>query len=317
MKTVNLFFYTGDVWHNAVGNMARQLVARSHATDFEIVFGDTEGDGDLVHYFDSGPAIQGRRPGLMGIHQISPRMPGRMLGDRAPALRRHLGAVVLTTVMAEQVREHNKRVYVIPGCVHERFEPTGVDERIARIGQVPFTVGIVGHQRHGKFDTKGREALENVIGLCPELRYKIVGHGWTDIASEHRALGHDVWLTELQHENMPDFYRDLDALLCLSREEGGGLPILEALACGVPVVSTRVGYADALDFPDFAVHVVDFLDDEFLADAAQIGTQLQFLQKEREDLTRCGAGLAALVADMTWQRCVDRHEAMFREVLGA
>lgn len=315
MKTVNLFFHNGKVWHNAVGDMARQLETRLHTPDFRLIFGEKASDGNLVHYFDAGPAAQAQRPGLMSVHQISPRMPGRMLSDRVPALERHLGVVVLTHAMAEQVRQYNKRVYVIPGGIGECFTPATAEERLARTAREPFTVGLVGHQRHGKFDTKGAEALANVMELCPEYRYRIVGQGWDGFVTHQQGLGRDVRVTGLPYEQMPDFYRGLDVLLCLSREEGGCLPILEALSCGVPIVSTRVGYAEAMDLPDFAMHVVDFVGDQFLADAQQVADQLRFLDKEREGVARGGAGIAALVEELTWQKFADRHEALYQELL--
>lgn len=42
-------------------------------------------------------------------------------------------------------------------------------------------------------------------------------------------------------EEMPDFYRSLDLFVCTSEMEGTPNPVLEAMACGVPVVSTDVG----------------------------------------------------------------------------
>ena len=42
-------------------------------------------------------------------------------------------------------------------------------------------------------------------------------------------------------ENMGDFYRANHVLLCASSHEGGPMPIVEALACGRPVVTTEVG----------------------------------------------------------------------------
>lgn len=42
-------------------------------------------------------------------------------------------------------------------------------------------------------------------------------------------------------EHMGDFYRDNHVLLCASMHEGGPLPVVEALACGRPVISTKVG----------------------------------------------------------------------------
>lgn len=46
--------------------------------------------------------------------------------------------------------------------------------------------------------------------------------------------------------DMVEFYRGLDAYICTSRTEGGPHPLLEASACGVPLISTRVGLAPQL-----------------------------------------------------------------------
>src|SRR5690606_22871264 len=45
----------------------------------------------------------------------------------------------------------------------------------------------------------------------------------------------------LSQEQMADWYRSLDLFLVTALDEGGPLPPLEAMACGVPVVSTDVG----------------------------------------------------------------------------
>jgi glycosyltransferase involved in cell wall biosynthesis len=50
--------------------------------------------------------------------------------------------------------------------------------------------------------------------------------------------------TNLPRSAMPDFYRGLDVLVVCSRSEGGPLPLMEALCCGIPVVTTHVGLAD-------------------------------------------------------------------------
>lgn len=43
------------------------------------------------------------------------------------------------------------------------------------------------------------------------------------------------------YENMYEFYRSIDFLICTSTSEGGPLPVFEAISAGVPVVSTNVG----------------------------------------------------------------------------
>jgi glycosyltransferase involved in cell wall biosynthesis len=62
---------------------------------------------------------------------------------------------------------------------------------------------------------------------------------------------------------IPDYYRALDLYLVTSREEGGPKAVLEALASGTPLVSTRVGLA-----PDIIQHAKNGL----LADIEDVET---------------------------------------------
>lgn len=43
------------------------------------------------------------------------------------------------------------------------------------------------------------------------------------------------------HASMPDYYATIDVYVCPSLHEGTPNPVLEAMACGVPVISTDVG----------------------------------------------------------------------------
>lgn len=43
------------------------------------------------------------------------------------------------------------------------------------------------------------------------------------------------------HEEMPNYYAKIDLLLCASKCEGTPNPVLEAMACGVPIITTNVG----------------------------------------------------------------------------
>lgn len=55
------------------------------------------------------------------------------------------------------------------------------------------------------------------------------------------------------YDTMQDFYDAIDLLVCTSSSEGGPLPVFEAMACGVPVISTDVGLVkECRSVPKFA-----------------------------------------------------------------
>jgi glycosyltransferase involved in cell wall biosynthesis len=55
------------------------------------------------------------------------------------------------------------------------------------------------------------------------------------------------------YATMQDFYDEIDLLVCTSSSEGVPLPVFEAIACGVPVVSTEVGLVkECQSVPTFA-----------------------------------------------------------------
>lgn len=45
----------------------------------------------------------------------------------------------------------------------------------------------------------------------------------------------------IPHDDMPEYYSKIDVLICTSLTEGTPNPVLEAMACGVPIISTDVG----------------------------------------------------------------------------
>ena len=45
----------------------------------------------------------------------------------------------------------------------------------------------------------------------------------------------------VSHDNIPDYFKTIDVYVCASINEGTPNPVLEAMACGVPVISTDVG----------------------------------------------------------------------------
>ena len=54
---------------------------------------------------------------------------------------------------------------------------------------------------------------------------------------------------DFTYETMQQFYDSIDVLVCTSSTDGGPLPPLEAIACGVPAISTDVGNMSDFQIP--------------------------------------------------------------------
>jgi len=113
----------------------------------------------------------------------------------------------------------------------ERFNLSPVPSS-ARRGAI---VGLSGYTYANH--RKGEDLVRGIIASKPGQRaeWRASGRGWP------------VPTKSYSWANMPEFYRELDVLVCPSRVEGGPMPVLEALSCGVRVVvPAGVGIIDEL-----------------------------------------------------------------------
>lgn len=73
--------------------------------------------------------------------------------------------------------------------------------------------------------------------------------GIKDGVVEQGLTDHFHFLPEVPVEDMADWYRVLDLYVAPQRSEGFGLTPIEAMACGVPVIATRVGAFEQIVTP--------------------------------------------------------------------
>jgi len=104
----------------------------------------------------------------------------------------------------------------------------------------PYLLCVSNRKRH-KNEFRVVEAFAKA-GLGAEMHLVFTGNSTTDLA-ECSKRNH---VTSLVHftgvvpeEKLPSLYRGAEALIFPSLYEGFGLPVLEAMACGVPVVTSN------------------------------------------------------------------------------
>ena len=116
------------------------------------------------------------------------------------------------------------------------------------------------------------------------------------------------------HRNIPNpdqlvpFYRALDLYLITSRVEGGPKPLIEAMACGIPVVTTSVGMV-----PD----LVQDGNEALIGDAQDLADRcVEALNKEPLCATLSQNGLH-MVQALDWRRIAQRYEEeLYQPFLG-
>lgn len=194
------------------------------------------------------------------------------------------------------------------GVDPDRFKPS----KIARLTEAdrPLVVGWVGNPNWGNDPIRDAKGLHTILNpALDQLRAEGVN-----------ILAHfaDSTVRMRNRDEMAEYYGEIDVLVCSSEIEGTPNPVLEAMASGVPVVSTRVGIV-----PDvFGPQQTDFILPERSADAT--AAALKKLALDRSILGRLSAENLERIQAWTWaettkgwpdfwQRAAQQHQ--IREAL--
>lgn len=96
---------------------------------------------------------------------------------------------------------------------------------------------VIGWTGNSKFiDSAGDNDMKGVEGILKPAVQELKEEGY-DIELNLA----DRNIKKIPQEEMPKFYNTLSIYVCVSKNEGTPLPVLEAMAMGIPVISTNVG----------------------------------------------------------------------------
>lgn len=195
-------------------------------------------------------------------------------------------------------------------CIKEELHPVLERYGLAH-GQYMLSVGTL----------EPRKKLDQLItayaGLPAQLRalFPLVltgASGWLNdrarpLIERGQAEGWLRYLGFVPQVDLPAIYAGAHAFAMISIYEGFGLPLLEAMASGVPVLTS-----DRSCMPEVTAGAALLVDPD---DVAAIRAQLLRLIEDnlwRSDAKACGLKRAAT---LTWDRCIEQTVEVYRSVV--
>lgn len=198
---------------------------------------------DVVHVHDPGSLIAVASAAPMGASVAT--LHGRPAARLRKYLKRLGGIIAVSEDVASVLRGMSfDPVVITPGVDFEVFHPMDADKCRRELGLDGPVILFVGRLNR----LKGLEyliaAMKKVNECFRNVSLIIVGDGpleklCRELSSAHGIADSVVFKDRVSHKDLPKFYAAADVLVLPSFYESFSMVVLEAMACGCPVVTTR------------------------------------------------------------------------------
>jgi len=240
----------------------------------------------------------------------------RAAGGRAGAsltqmiLRRCHHMTVLSRALADQAVSlgvSEERLSIIPNGVDTgAFAPASSEREpiVLYVGSLIERKGL----RHLL------PAFAGVLECIPEAMLVVIGEGpqKRDLQALAQSIGISgkvTWLPFMQQEDVRRWMQRARVLVLPSTEEGQGVVLLEAMACGTPVVGSRVGGIQDVITPDVGA-LVQPADPDALVRAV-----VALFGDERRWVVSSRAARARAVERYDWDRIACRFIVLYERII--
>jgi glycosyltransferase involved in cell wall biosynthesis len=282
----------------------------------------------LIHSLASTAPLRSRARRVTTIHDLNYKLVPeahfgiRGLGMRVlvPAAVRRSHRIVVDAAstrddLVRHLRTPAAKIDVVPLGVTERapVAPTPAAQLRARfgLGQRAVLLSVSAKRPHKNLE----RLLEAVAGIPPERRPALVLPGYptpheAELRARAAALGLDstvVFPAWLPAQDLEGLYLMADAFVFPSLYEGFGLPVLEAMARGVPVAASRRS-----SLPEVAGAAALLFDPE---DVVEMRTAIERLLGDLAERERLRAAGFERVRGFSWERTAELTLASYERAL--
>jgi len=280
---------------------------------------------DVFHFPFYYPPLRPRCPVTVAIHDVLvlehpewfPRSPVNTLRWLIPAGARRAAAIVtgstsVADAIAERCRVPRDRIHLTGyGVDRSRFAPPApetIASARARLGlERPYLLQL-GAMEPRRGTDLALAACAGLRSVHPDLELVVGGEVRGDVPELRTPRPWLRLLGRLDEQLLPAVYAGATAVVAPSRGEGFDLPVLEALACGAPVVAS-----------DISVHREHFAPAVELfesGNAEALGSALARVIDGSDNGQRLRRAGPVLAAGFSWDEVARRHLEVWRAVAG-
>jgi glycosyltransferase involved in cell wall biosynthesis len=204
------------------------------------------------------------------------------------------------------------RIDAVLSGVSERFRAPPDDDDTLPLGVVAPYLLAVANRKHHKNLVAAVEVLARLRADDPSLTLVVGGDHfpeWAEVLHRAESLGVRDAIVDLPHVSdaaLAALYRGAECLLFPSIYEGFGLPVLEAMACGAPVVA-----ANTTSIPEVAGDAALLFAPDDFAGMADGVRRIRTDHDLRQRLVDAGRSRAAA---FTWDNAAEQLERVLLNV---
>jgi len=276
-------------------------------------------DADIVHAQSLGNAIPAviykkikKIPYTVWGQGLDVNMPGWFIKKTAKTCLANADAIIALSDNMKNTMQlmSDREVVVIPNGI----DLTKYDEGQRKQRTHRKTIIYVGRLHAVKGVQYLLEAMSAVHRKVPQAELVIVGDGNERAALE--TLTDQLGIREcvkfvgmVPHEQVTDWMYNADIFVLPSISEGFPLVVLEAMACGLPVVATRVGV-----LPE----IIEDGTNGFVVDAKspyEIADKLLTIMQSDELYEKMSVNGKKIVEKFSWNNITEIIEGVYREII--